>query len=55
LNLCNNAFDAMREKLSAVSSQQSEDSSFEGGSERSEQGDDFPSSELAIFFGYDAY
>jgi signal transduction histidine kinase len=39
LNLCNNAFDAMREKLSAVSSQQSANSPFEGGSERSEQGD----------------
>ncbi|NBC02725.1 MAG: two-component sensor histidine kinase [Bacteroidetes bacterium] len=32
LNLCNNAFDAMREKLSADSNQQSADSPFEGGS-----------------------
>jgi len=31
LNLTNNAFDAMREKLSAVSSQQSASSPFEGG------------------------
>ncbi|MDX1642290.1 MAG: ATP-binding protein, partial [Balneolaceae bacterium] len=31
LNLCNNAFDAMRDKLSALSSQQSEKSPFEGG------------------------
>jgi len=32
LNLCNNAFDAMREKLAAVSRQQSADSPFEAGS-----------------------
>lgn len=31
LNLCNNAFDAMREKMSAISSQQSEKSTFKGG------------------------
>ena len=40
LNLCNNAFDAMREKAKG----KSEKSPFEGGGERSEQGDDSTSS-----------
>jgi len=40
LNLVNNGFDAMREKLSEKAKRKSEKSPFEGGSERSEQGDD---------------
>jgi signal transduction histidine kinase len=40
LNLVNNAFDAMREKLSKNAKVKSKKSPFEGGSERSEQGDD---------------
>ena len=39
LNLCNNAFDAMREKMTVDSGQLTK-SPFEGGGERSEQGDD---------------
>jgi signal transduction histidine kinase len=41
LNLCNNAFDAMREKLTltAVNSHQSADSPFEGGSRDDSSGD----------------
>jgi signal transduction histidine kinase len=40
LNVCNNAFDAMREKISENAKGKRQKSPFEGGSERSEQGDD---------------